>query len=41
LQRGIALKYYSGIDTSNTLNVDINPAFLSIYRGAKKDDHLQ
>ena len=33
LQSGIALKYYSGIDTSQVLSVDINPAFLSLYRG--------
>lgn len=24
-------KYFSGIDTSNNINIDINPAFLSLY----------
>lgn len=37
LQQGIALKYYGGIDTSNRLEVDINPAFLSLYRGGEGD----
>jgi hypothetical protein len=36
LQKGLALKYFSGIDTSTTLSVDVNPAFLSKYTGAKK-----
>ena len=38
LQKGIGLKYYGGIDTSNPLEVNINPAFLSVYRGGKGDE---
>jgi hypothetical protein len=41
LQPGIALKYFSGINTSNALTFDVNPAFLSLYRGgADKGDRL-
>ena len=36
LQKGLALKYFSGIDTTTNLSVDVNPAFLSKYTGAKK-----
>jgi hypothetical protein len=36
LQKGLALKYFSGIDTSTTLTVDVNPAFLSKYTGSKR-----
>jgi hypothetical protein len=35
IQQGYALKYFSGIDTSQTLSVDVNPAFLSVYTGGK------
>lgn len=31
IQPDIASKYFSGIDTSNILKVDINPAFMSKY----------
>jgi hypothetical protein len=34
LQSGIALKYFSGIDTTNTLSIDVNPAILSRYTGS-------
>lgn len=36
LQRDIAFKYYSGIDTSGFLRIDVNPAFMSRYTGGKK-----
>jgi len=36
IQKGLALKYFSGIDTTANLLVDVNPAFLSKYTGAKK-----
>jgi hypothetical protein len=36
LQKGLALKYFSGIDTSSTLSVEVNPAFLSKYTGARR-----
>jgi glutathione synthase/RimK-type ligase-like ATP-grasp enzyme len=32
-------KYFSGIDVSNRLTVNVNPAFLAIYK-ADKDDIL-
>ena len=35
LNQGIALKYFSGIDTSQILPVDVNPAFMSMYTGGK------
>jgi hypothetical protein len=37
IQSGIDLKYFSGIDTTNTLSIDVNPAFMSRYTGGKKD----
>lgn len=42
IQSGIALKYYSGIDTSQALTVNVNPAFLSTnLMGSKKTDCLK
>lgn len=35
LNAGLALKYFSGIDTSSVLHVDVNPAFMSMYKGGK------
>lgn len=37
IQASIASKYYSGIDTSNKLTIDVNPALLSRYTGSKDD----
>lgn len=37
IQASIASKYYSSIDTSNRLTIDVNPALLSIYTGSKDD----
>lgn len=37
VQAGIALKYFSGIDTSFKLSVNVNPAFLSVYTGGSKE----
>ena len=36
LNAGLALKYFSGIDTSSVLHVDVNPAFMSMYKGGKE-----
>lgn len=36
IKQGIALKYFSGVDTSQKLKVDVNPSFMSLYTGAKK-----
>lgn len=33
IQSGIALRYFSGIDTTKTLSIDVNPAILSRYTG--------
>ena len=38
LNQGIALKYFSGIDTSQILLVDVNPAFMSMYTGGKSSN---
>jgi hypothetical protein len=35
IQSGIALKYFSGIDTTKTLSIDVNPAILSRYTGGR------
>jgi hypothetical protein len=35
LQSGIALNYFSGIDTTQTLRIDVNPAILSRYTGGR------
>jgi hypothetical protein len=35
LQSGIALKYFSGIDTTRTLSIDVNPAIMSRYTGGR------
>lgn len=40
VKSGIALKYFSGIDVSAKLGVDVNPAFLSLYGGGNKSDVL-
>ena len=37
LKRGIALKYFSGIDCSQKLYVEVNPMILSVYRGSNED----
>lgn len=37
VKAGIALKYFSGIDNSCRLSVNVNPAFLSVYTGGSKD----
>jgi hypothetical protein len=34
IPQDLALKYFSGIDTSQKLSLDVNPAFLSLYTGA-------
>lgn len=36
LQAAIARKYFSGMDTSSKLSVNVNPAFLSVYTGSSK-----
>jgi hypothetical protein len=44
IDSGLALKYFSGIDTSAQLLVNVNPAFMSIYQGGaqgKAEDTLQ
>ncbi len=43
VQAGIALKYFSGINASQKLSFNVNPAFLSLYTGNKKngDDVLK
>ena len=35
LNAGLALKYFSGMDTSSMLQVEVNPAFMSMYKGGK------
>ena len=35
IQSGIALKYFSGIDTTKTVSIDVNPAILSRYTGGR------
>lgn len=40
IKSGIALKYFSGINTSNKLEVDVNPAFLSLYGAGEKGEDL-
>ena len=35
LQSGIALKYFSGIDTTQTVSIDVNPAIMSRYTGGR------
>jgi len=32
-------KYFSGIDVSKTLSININPAYLSLYNGAGNDEN--
>ena len=35
--RELAMKYFGGMDVSKKLRVDVNPAFMSVYRGEGDD----
>ena len=37
LNKQIAQRYFSGIDTSGVLSVDVNPAFMSVYTDSAAD----
>jgi hypothetical protein len=41
IQSGIALKYFSGIDTTKTLSIDVNPAILSRYTGGRSGNSVK